>query len=45
MKKIVLFTLLLITLISGCSEVLTNSEKYYENQRRRRINWREYLTD
>ncbi len=45
MRNIVLFALLLITLISGCSEVLTNSEKYYENQPRRRINWREYLTD
>jgi len=45
MKKIVLFIVLLMTLVSGCSSVLTNSENYYQNQPRQRINWREYLSD
>ena len=45
MKKIVLFALLLMTLVSGCSSVISNSESYYKNQPRRPINWREYLTD
>ncbi|HET7004680.1 MAG TPA: lipoprotein [Candidatus Binatia bacterium] len=45
MKKICLFALLLMIIVSGCSSVIANSEKYYQNQPRRPINWREYLTD
>jgi len=36
---------LLITLMSGCGSVATNSESYYQNIPRRPINWREYMTD
>jgi hypothetical protein len=44
MKKIVLSLSLLITLLCGCS-VISNSEEFYKDMPRRRINWREYLTD
>jgi len=43
--KIIFMLLLLMNLVSGCSAVLANSESYYQNQPRRPINWREYLTD
>jgi hypothetical protein len=36
---------LLVTLMSGCSSVIGNSEDFYKDMPRRRINWREYLTD
>ena len=36
---------LLISSISGCGEVISNSERYYQEHPRGRINWREYLTD
>jgi hypothetical protein len=45
MKKIALFMFLLITLVSGCASVVNNSESFYKDMPRRRINWREYLTD
>jgi len=37
--------ILLITLISGCSSVVSNSESFYKDIPRRPINWREYMTD
>ena len=37
--------ILLITLISGCSSVISNSENFYKDIPRRPINWREYMTD
>lgn len=37
--------ILLITFISGCSSVINNSENFYKDMPRRRINWREYMTD
>ena len=42
---IVLSIILLITSVSGCSSVISNSESYYQNIPRRPINWREYMTD
>jgi hypothetical protein len=45
MKKIALFAFLLITVVSGCSSVISNSESFYKDIPRRPINWREYLTD
>ena len=45
MKKIIVFALLLMILISGCGSVIDNSESYYQNRPRPRVNWREYLTD
>jgi len=45
MKKIALFALLLMTVVSGCSSVISTSEGYYQNKPREPINWREYLTD
>jgi hypothetical protein len=45
MKTMVPFALLLLILVSGCSSIFSNSERYYQNQPRRPINWREYLTD
>jgi len=45
MKKIALIGLLLVTVLFGCASVISNSERYYQNQPRRPINWREYLTD
>ena len=40
-----LSAILLIPLISGCGSVVANSESFYQNNPRRPINWREYLTD
>ena len=40
-----LYVVLLITFLSGCSSVIKNSEDFYKDMPRRRINWREYLTD
>jgi PBP1b-binding outer membrane lipoprotein LpoB len=37
--------ILLIIFLTGCSSVITNSEEFYKDMPRRRINWREYLTD
>ena len=45
MMKIALFICLLITVVSGCSSVINNSESFYRDIPRRPINWREYLTD
>jgi uncharacterized protein YceK len=45
MKKIALFVLVLMTVISGCSSLISNSETFYRDMPRRPINWREYLTD
>ena len=41
MKKIVLLTFLLITMLSGCS-VLANSDRYYREHPQGLDNWREY---
>jgi hypothetical protein len=40
-KKIALFTLLWVTLVSGCSAI-ANSERFYRERPSRPINWREY---
>jgi uncharacterized protein YceK len=45
MKKIGLSVALLITFVSGCSSVVSNSESFYRDIPRRPINWREYMTD
>lgn len=45
MKKIALLFCFLITVLSGCSSVISNSESFYKDMPRRPINWREYLTD
>ena len=45
MTKIALLIVLLLTLVSGCSSIISNSEDFYKDMPRRRINWREYLTD
>ncbi len=45
MTKISLFILLLMTIVSGCSLAISNSESYYQNTPRQPINWREYMTD
>lgn len=45
MRKISLSIVLLVTVVSGCSSVIRNSEDFYKDIPRRRINWREYLTD
>jgi len=45
MKKICLAMVLLMTILSGCSSVVSNSEKFYQDRPRRPINWREYMTD
>jgi outer membrane PBP1 activator LpoA protein len=44
--KTIVFAILLVMVVSGCSSsVVSNSESYYQKQPRRPINWREYLTD
>ena len=43
--KITMFILLLMTIVSGCSLAISNSESYYQNIPRQPINWREYMTD
>jgi hypothetical protein len=45
MGNFALFIVLLITVASGCSSVISNSERFYQDRPRRPINWREYLTD
>ena len=45
MMKIALSIVLLATVLTACSSVISNSEGFYKNSPRRRINWREYLTD
>jgi len=45
MKKTVLSIVLLITVLSGCSSVISNSERFYNDRPRRPINWREYMSD
>ena len=45
MKKTVLSIVLLITVLSGCSSVISDSESFYKDQPRRRTNWREYMSD
>ena len=44
-EKTVLSIVLLITVLSGCSSVITNSEGFYNDRPRRPINWREYMSD
>jgi len=41
----VLSIVLLIAVMSGCSSVINNSERFYQEHPRGRINWREYMTD
>ena len=43
--KTVLFLILVIGVIPGCSSAISNSESFYRDIPRRPINWREYLTD
>jgi hypothetical protein len=40
-----LFVLVLMTLVSGCASLISNSENFYRDAPRRPIHWREYLTD
>ena len=42
MKKIVLSIALLIAVLSGCSSVISDSEHFYKDRPRERINWHEY---
>lgn len=44
-RKFALCFVWLITVLSGCSSVITTSENFYKDRPPRRINWREYLTD
>lgn len=43
-RKAVCVLFLSVHLISGCA-VLNNSVKFYQDQPRRPINWREYTSD
>jgi hypothetical protein len=43
-RKVGWLLFLLIHLISGCA-ALNNSVKFYQDQPRRPINWREYTSD
>jgi hypothetical protein len=45
MKKIALFMFLGITVVSGCSSVISKSESFYRDNPPRRIELREYTTD
>ena len=45
MKKTVLSIALLIVMLSGCSSVISDSERFYKDQPRRRTNYREYMSD
>jgi hypothetical protein len=45
MRNFALCIVLLVTVASGCSSVISNSERFYQDRPRRPINWREYLTD
>jgi hypothetical protein len=40
-----LLSVLLLLLLSNCSSILQNSQEFYKDNPRRRINWREILTD
>jgi ABC-type arginine transport system permease subunit len=42
--KTICLLFLLVHLVSGCA-LLNNSVKFYQNQPRRPINWREYTSD
>jgi hypothetical protein len=42
MKKTVLSIALLFAVLSGCSSVISDSERFYKDRPRERINWREY---
>lgn len=44
-RECTLCFVLLITVLSGCSSVISTSENFYKDRPPRRINWREYLTD
>lgn len=41
----IFWIVLLIIVMSGCASVVSNSERFYQDHPRGRINWREYLTD
>jgi hypothetical protein len=43
-RKALCLLFLLVYLISGCA-VLNNSARFYQEQPRRPINWREYTSD
>ena len=45
MKKTILSIALLIAVLSGCSSVISDSEHFYKDQPRGRINWREYMSN
>jgi len=45
MRKAVLSIALLIAVLSGCSSVISDSERFYKDQPRGRINWREYMSN
>ena len=45
MKKTVLSIALLIAVLSGCSSVIGDSERFYKDRPRQRTNWREYMSD
>ena len=45
LKKIVLSIALLINVVSGCSSVVSNSERYYRDIPRQPIKWDEYLNN
>jgi hypothetical protein len=42
--SLVLFVVLPTMLVASCASIVSNSERYYQNQPRRPINWREHLT-
>ena len=42
---ILLSIVVLIAVLSGCSSVISNSEGFYKDRPRGRINWREYTSD
>ena len=44
-EKTALSIVLLITVLSGCSSAISNSERFYNDRPRRPINWREYMSD
>ena len=45
LKNAGLLIVLLVTFVSGYSSDLSDSENFYKDIPRRRINWREYLAD
>jgi len=44
LRNLTLIILLLMTALSGCASVISNSERYYRDIPREPINWNEYLT-